>query len=424
MVRKLNDWLESYMSYTENTEPPVLYRKWVAISTIAATLQRKVKLPWGPLTFYPNFYVVLVGPAGQARKSTALNAGKRMLHELGIKLSSSALTRESLIQQLALSQTEIMRPEDNMLLMHSSLTVMASELTVFLGYQNSELIANLTDWYDCADIWGYKTKTQGENIIIGVWLNILGGTTPQQIREAFPRGAIGGGLSSRIIFVFEEQKAKKIAFPWISPENVMLRDALMHDLQEIHNMSGDFKPARSFLAAWQDWYLVDDEMKLKDQNFWGYNSRRGNHVMKLCMCLAAARGTYILSSEIFKAAMNILNETEIKMPRVFSGFGSDNKADVLDRMLQFLRFHGEVSGQDFVRSFLADVGGKVEMDNMVALLRDSGALKLRLSTKDNSMSIIYIGEPDIALLHPPEMVRGDVDESLLTYEEDESRTNP
>jgi len=32
----LPDWIDAFMLYTENTEPPVLYRKWTAISVIAA----------------------------------------------------------------------------------------------------------------------------------------------------------------------------------------------------------------------------------------------------------------------------------------------------------------------------------------------------------------------------------------------------
>ncbi len=41
MARQLDDWLSSYLDYTENTEPPKSYNTWVAISTIAAVLKRK-----------------------------------------------------------------------------------------------------------------------------------------------------------------------------------------------------------------------------------------------------------------------------------------------------------------------------------------------------------------------------------------------
>ncbi len=51
--RKLNDWIDGFMQYTENSEPPLLFRKWTAISCMAAALQRKVRIEWGTaLTFY------------------------------------------------------------------------------------------------------------------------------------------------------------------------------------------------------------------------------------------------------------------------------------------------------------------------------------------------------------------------------------
>ena len=45
--RKLPDWLDGFMALTENSEPPVLYRKWVGISAIASALQRKVRVDLG-----------------------------------------------------------------------------------------------------------------------------------------------------------------------------------------------------------------------------------------------------------------------------------------------------------------------------------------------------------------------------------------
>ena len=60
--RILDSWIDNYLIYTDNSEPPRMFRLWSAISVIAAVLQRKCKLPWGTLTFYPNLYTVLVGP--------------------------------------------------------------------------------------------------------------------------------------------------------------------------------------------------------------------------------------------------------------------------------------------------------------------------------------------------------------------------
>ena len=100
MTRHLDDWLEGYVKFTSNSEPPELFHIWTALSVLAASLQRKCSLPWGTLTFYPNLYVVLIAPSGKARKGTAMGPGMDLLEDLGIKMAAESTTRESLIREL------------------------------------------------------------------------------------------------------------------------------------------------------------------------------------------------------------------------------------------------------------------------------------------------------------------------------------
>ncbi len=93
LTRTLSDWLDGYLEYTTNTEPPYMYHMWMGISTIASLLQRKCCLEWGTLKFYPNMYIVLVGPPGRTRKGTAMNLAKPFLHELDIKIAAENIIK-------------------------------------------------------------------------------------------------------------------------------------------------------------------------------------------------------------------------------------------------------------------------------------------------------------------------------------------
>jgi len=79
MTRLLSNWLDGYMQYVDDSEPPELYHQWCGISTIASVLQRKcmLNLEQGK-TVWPNLYVVLVGPV--IGKTTAMNYA-RALHK-------------------------------------------------------------------------------------------------------------------------------------------------------------------------------------------------------------------------------------------------------------------------------------------------------------------------------------------------------
>jgi hypothetical protein len=137
--RTLHDWVDGYMEFTENTEPPVGFRRWVALSTLASVMERKCVLNWGTEVFYPNMFIVLVGPPA-ARKGTAMRVGKSFLDALGIPAASDESSRQKLIKSLQESAA-VDQTETGNMIHHSSMTIHSSELTVFLGYGSREMLS-------------------------------------------------------------------------------------------------------------------------------------------------------------------------------------------------------------------------------------------------------------------------------------------
>ena len=369
MKRQLDNWLDSYLEYTNNTEPPVLFHKWVGISVIASALQRKCKLDWGSLTFYPNLYIVLVAPSGRARKGTAMSVGLQMLEEIGIKLAAESITREALVRELNDAQLTTVDPNTERVDFHSSLTVFSPELTVFLGNQNFQLMSDLTDWYDCRTKWTYRTKNMGTDEIKGVWVNLIGATTPSLIQTALPMDAIGGGLTSRIIFVFEQNKAKIVPVPSLTPAERLLRTKLVQDLEQIRLLQGTFKVEKDFVPLWVDWYHAqENKPPFEDVRFNGYIERRPNHVMKLCQIANASRTSSMIISRVdLETAISILDATEVKMPLAFSGVGRLDYADIITDVMTFVYDRKIVTIAELMSRYSSDVDYKL-MGNILESL--------------------------------------------------------
>lgn len=382
--RKLDDWIESFMKYTENTEPPDLYRRWTAISSIAAALKRKCYLQWGLMgNIYPNMYIVLVGPSG-ARKTTAMKNGAEFLEAARIKFASDSVTREALIGELEGTLDSDISSDGSPMSMHSSLTVISPELTVFLGTQNPELLAMLADWFDCANLWRYKTKTSGENEVVGVWVNILGATTPHLIRTSLPPDAIGGGLASRIIFVYAETKGKLVPYPFPDSGTNKLRSDLIHDFELILGLKGEFNFTSQFRDRYVSWYIEQEQGTRFDRNpnFEGYVSRRPLHLIKLCMIVSASMGNKMtLDAEVFDKALSYLNEVEVPMQRTFQGLGSGKNTELVERIMSLFAHRKVLSRQDLYAHFRADIDNKAHLDEMVELLIDIKFIKARVRTK-------------------------------------------
>ena len=369
-TRHLPDWIEGFMEFTEDSEPPKLFRLWTALSVVAAALQRKCCLRWGTLEFYPNLYIVLVAPSGKARKGTAMIPGLKLLKRVGIKLAANATTRESLIRELRMSGEAEVDPEVGSVDLHASLTVFSKELTVFLGYQNRELMANLTDWYDCDDTWVYRTKTQGVDDIKGVWLNLIGATTPDLIQTSMPRDAIGGGLTSRMVFVFEQEEAKMVIIPSYGEKEKIIEEKLQMDLDRIHMIRGDFKITPNFLELYTSWRIEQKaHPPINDPRLAGYVERRPAHILKMCMVISASRNSEMkITKSDLERAISILHTTERKMPLAFSGVGKSPVADTMSSVMAVVANRGEITLSELMSMFYYDVD-RWMMDKMITTMQ-------------------------------------------------------
>lgn len=215
------------------------------------------------------------------------------------------------------------------------------------------------------------------NVINGVYVNLLGATTPDLIRSSLPQDAVGGGLSSRMIFVSEWEKSKVVPFPFLTDENLKTFEKLKHDLEEIYQLRGGFQITDGFKNAWKTWYTnADKNPPFRDNpKFEGYVNRRGNHVLKLCMILSAAESSdMVLNSSVMERAIATLEEVEKKMPSVFYGHGTSVNSDLTGRVLQTVSAMGEkgIHINQLMRTYIGYVGGPDDLTDIIKKLVIAG----------------------------------------------------
>lgn len=390
LTRKLPNWIDAFMLYTENSEPPILFRKWTAISTIASALMRKVRVEWATdLIFYPNLYVVLVGPTATG-KGTAMAPGFNILSELpAIKIGAQATSLQALIRRLKQTNLTDIDIETGEQQFHSSMTIFSEEFTVFLGYHNRELMSTLCDWYDCKNRWEYETISRSREEIIGVWVNLIAGTTPDLIQSSLPIETIGGGLAGRIIFIFEEKKNKLVILPTKTKHELELRQFLIHDLEKITMLSGTYKWTEGFVDVWTDWcYSCENNPPFYDSKFDGYLGRRRAHAMKLSMVVSAAHGKHdlVLTGDDLEEATTMLREAEVKMGLVFRGVGMSDISSSLNRAIAFMKNSKitDIPFYQFARHFGNDMD-KLTMDRVMDTLESMKMIHLEKKPGTDNM---------------------------------------
>jgi hypothetical protein len=306
-------------------------------------------------------------------------SGYSILRPLNLKLSADRLSPEYFIKELSASLTTT-QLGNGKFINHCSMTIFSSELTVFLGYKNSQFLADLTDLYDCKDPWAYRTKNSGHFEVTGAWLNMLAATTPEQIQAALPIEAIGGGFASRVLFIFADRRGKTVPMPI---ENEELKAKLRSDLEEISLLAGPFVATEDYILTRTEWYLNESQENqiIQDPRFAAYYSRKASTATKLSMILCASRSDDMkLRGEDFVNAIDMLNEAEIQMPRALSGVGRSDYAELLPMVMEEILRHKEVTIRYLMNRFSHDTT-YFHLIKMVETLEIMGVLSYAPLTK-------------------------------------------
>jgi hypothetical protein len=400
-MRELQDWLTGYLKYTENSEPPTTYQTWCGLSLIAGALQRKVCLHWGFEEIYPNLYVVLVGPAGRARKGVALGIAKKMLLAVpGVCVAPEEASRQAIILAMKRAASNYEDPLTGKIRTHCSLSAFSEELSVLLGHSNIELLSNLTDWYDSKDPWSYETIGRGQDTIDGVCFNLLGATAPEWIQSMLPPEAIGGGFTSRVIFIVEEKKGRSIPKHIITPEEINLQAALSRDLERINQLHGQFYFSPAGEDAYTSWYSEQDRLlnfgkqAVEDSRFASYCERRATHLRKVMMLLSASRGDSLtLDLEDFERALKFLLQAEIKMPWTFGGLGKARYGDATEKIIQFIQKVHTATRSSLLAKFYHDIDS-VTLQEVERTMEEMKVVEITYLTNNRDKLYRWIGKQE------------------------------
>jgi hypothetical protein len=353
MGRHFSNWLKAYMEFTRDSESPTPFHFWTGVHALAGALRRRTWIDMRKFSWTPNFYIILVGPPGIAAKSTSISIGTRLLAKVpGIRFGPESMTWQALADSLAESMEYVKflsssGKEDQIAM--SSVSIAVGELGTFLSMDDDKLLSFLIRmWEGQEDQFIHKTKTTGSIIVKNPWLNIIGATTPSWLRQNFPDYMIGGGLTSRIIFVYGDKKRQLVPYPDEMIKGDEYRDMemrLFQDLEQVSKLAGPYRLDPLAREWGRQWYsrLHDgtrpDHM-LSDR-YSGYIARKQTHIHKMAIVLAAARRDelVILQSDL-EEAESLISSIEPDMIRVFESIGVVDGSRHIVEMVAFVRTGG------------------------------------------------------------------------------------
>lgn len=325
-------WLRTYLELHEGSEVPDMFTVWCGLTVISAAVGRKVWMDMEFFKIFPNLYTVLIASSGRCRKSTAIRMGEKVLHEasrvqgVSLNIISQKITPEGLVE--ALQDEEAGDPGTGI--------IIASELSTFLNRRSYEMGMGtiLVDLFDCSDIpFEYRTKARGVETIDQPCIILLGASTTDWLRDAVPIEAVGGGLTSRIIFVFQKEPKNLVPFPSKGKNFLRKEKVLIQRLGQIFQVSGKMRMTEDAKDLYKREYIrfFSESTLFNDKYLSGYASRRMVHLIKLGMLISLSEGTdLVVDGRHLDASTGFLEESEKTLREVMNLVTSTRVGSLLE----------------------------------------------------------------------------------------------
>lgn len=311
-------WIDEYVEHTANVNSSELFRRWGAISAVAAALERKVWVRTSSGMLYPNVYVILVADPGVG-KTVVTAPIQRLLKTIETHhTAATSLTAAALIDDLQ----DAARQFTNMaaavpVVRYHSLYVVSDELGVLLPKYETEFMSKLTAIYDCYDYSERRRSTKTNFTIENPQLNILAGCTPSYLMNVLPEGAWDQGFLSRCFLIFNTE-TKLVNMFQFHEQDTKSEKNIQTKLKAIAALTGEFTVTDEAKAALWAWEKNGRQPLPEHPKLRNYNTRRLMHLVKLSMIVSASESpSLVIDKAHVELALDYLTEAEFFMGDIF-----------------------------------------------------------------------------------------------------------
>lgn len=276
----------------------------------------------------------------------------------GVTFGPNSVTWQALIKAMEEAHQLVPLPgmEDTFLPM-SCVTCAISELGTFLRPDDNDMVDVLTDlWDGQVGPWRRSIKTDKDTNIENPWVNIIGATTPAWMERNFPIYLIGGGLTSRCVFVYGDTKRQLVPYPADVIDQEMFDAAgarLVEDLMQMDTLVGEYELTKEAKVWGSDWYKdhwAKRPMHMASDRYDGYVARKQTHIHKLSMILAAAeRNELFITKEDLEMANQIVTPLENDMAKVFQSIGLTDSSRNMGECVALIRAYKSISQMELWR---------------------------------------------------------------------------
>lgn len=360
-------WLKNYLIYTKVNEAPDSFHLFSAMAVLGHMMGRRAVMENGLVRLYAPLSFFLLSPAGQGRRSTAIRTATEIGREANGTILKDRLTPEGLLDWLR---------------NYNETLVVADEAATLLNkveymQQMPQILCTLMD---CPEEFTMKLKQEYIKITRPT-VNVILGCAPDWFETTLPKSAVGGGLMSRMITVWEEKKKASIPFPSDivgQEQQDSMRGALVRKLVDIsENGRGRYHYTDKAKETFEEFYRWNDEqLEQAGDKMAAFISRRADHVHRISMVLNCSmeRGLEI-QEDVLEIALELLRYLDPGIREAYRSAGVERPGQIQSKIMAVIRKKGgEASKSDILKS-LSGNASKREIDEAIRWLIEEDAIE-------------------------------------------------
>jgi hypothetical protein len=415
-------------------EVTTLFTVWSTLFVLSSTIKREAWLRFGEKKLYTNFYCILVGPAGIAHKSEAINDAMGLLDGFkeyisspefkfmkAINVVADKTTPEALLEAM-LPRTKEPKGVQGFMLMDkdgkprlnaegrpmwylktSETAIVAHEFATFAGQQryNTGLTDNLLALYDCERPFTWRTVKHKRMELKRLHTTLIAGTTLASFRNSLTETVRADGFLSRSVMVYcPKTVGRRFSRPRIVEEAPSEKDLQRRLAYIAEHSVGEFDLAEDADAYYDRWYKTWRDEIEDDSQFQGLKSRLHVLVLKVALLLRLQRyesGPKLVDRQDVKDAILMIRKTWYEALPVMRGFeGSDLNKPFLGRLEEYIRSRGEC---DRLRLLRQGKFNAAELREGLTMLCEEGKIEIfkgkesrSYPTSDTKERYLWCGE--------------------------------
>lgn len=392
-------YISDYLLFTGNTESPPDYHRWACMSSLSVLAGRRFWFNLGPIRYYPNLYVVLVGHPG-VKKSSALDRAKDIVRAVNCcPIAAAQATKEYIARAMSNEKFQGKRTftfngkrEE-----YNQYAIFATELTQFIGVNPLAMLDFLTTVYT-EKVYDCDTKGQGSDLVVGPYITLLACLTPEMMKGYVKMNILTGGFARRTHFVYGSH-GTPVPWPGLSKDMQDAEKKCVEWGKMMQAHCGEFKLDDDAKQWYEKWYikLQTNITEIAKPSTEGYYRTKHESLFKCSMLAALSvdlENRILTQKHLEFVEERFLLPYEKHLERVFEGAGINPNAAVAAQVCRMLEALDRPMMKKRVLALFFDQATSVgELEDTIAHLVGVGRLAERDLTFNNKIVGQVIGSP-------------------------------